>query len=45
MPIDILAGTDAVRAFVDGQLPWRALDELAKAPADWWQQVRRFLLY
>lgn len=45
MPIDILSGTDAVRAFVDGQLPWRALDELAKAPADWWRQVRRFLLY
>lgn len=45
MPIDILSGGTAVRAFVGGQLPWAALDQLAAAPADWWQRVRRFLLY
>jgi uncharacterized protein YbbC (DUF1343 family) len=44
-PIDILAGTRAVRAFVDGELPLRELDTLAAAPTDWWQRVRRFLLY
>jgi uncharacterized protein YbbC (DUF1343 family) len=45
MPIDILAGSDGVRAFVDGQRPLRDLDTLAAPPADWWQRVRRFLLY
>jgi hypothetical protein len=34
-----------VRAFVDGELPLRELDTLAAAPTDWWQRVRRFLLY
>lgn len=45
MPIDILAGSDGVRAFVDGQRPLRDLDTLAAPPPDWWQRVRRFLLY
>ena len=45
MPIDILAGGDGVRAFVDGHRPLRDLDTLASAPSDWWQRVRRFLLY
>lgn len=45
MPIDILAGGPAVREFVDGARPWSELDDLAAAPADWWQRVRRFLLY
>ncbi len=45
MPIDILAGTDSVRAFVEGERSWTQLDALAAAPGDWWQRVRRFLLY
>lgn len=45
MPIDILAGSGAVRSFVDGDRPWRDLEQLAAAPTDWWQRVRRFLLY
>jgi len=45
MPIDILAGSDGVRAFVDGHRPLRDLDTLAAPPPDWWQRVRRFLLY
>ncbi len=45
MPIDILAGTDDVRAFVNGERPLSHLDALAAAPPDWWQRVRRFLLY
>jgi len=45
MPIDILAGGPGVRAFVDGERPLRDLDALAAAPHDWWQRVRRFLLY
>ncbi len=45
MPIDILAGGPQVRAFVQGELPWAQLDALAVTPADWWQRVRRFLLY
>lgn len=45
MPIDILTGGDGVRAFVDGNRPLRDLDTLAAPPADWWQRVRRFLLY
>ncbi len=44
-PIDILSGGDAVRAFVDGELPWSQLDALAAPPADWWQRVHPFLLY
>jgi uncharacterized protein YbbC (DUF1343 family) len=44
-PIDILAGGPGVRQFVDGELPLRELDALARAPSDWWQRVRRFLLY
>lgn len=44
-PIDILAGGDAVRAFVAGDRPLQDLDGLAAPPADWWQRVRRFLLY
>jgi uncharacterized protein YbbC (DUF1343 family) len=45
LPIDILAGSTAVRAFVDGERPLRDLDALAAPPPDWWQRVRRFLLY
>ena len=45
MPIDILAGSSELRAFVDGDRPWKDLDQLAAAPADWWQRARRFLLY
>ena len=45
LPIDILAGSPAVRAFVDGERPLRELDQLAAAPADWQKRVRRFLLY
>jgi uncharacterized protein YbbC (DUF1343 family) len=45
LPIDILAGGTAVRRFVDGELPLRDLDLLAAPPTDWWQRVRRFLLY
>ncbi len=45
LPIDILAGSPAVREFVDGDRPLAALDTLAAPPADWWQRVRRFLLY
>jgi uncharacterized protein YbbC (DUF1343 family) len=45
LPIDILAGGPAVREFVDGERPLAQLDVLAAAPADWWQRVRRFLLY
>jgi uncharacterized protein YbbC (DUF1343 family) len=44
-PIDILAGGPALREFVDGERPWQQLDALAAAPADWWQRVRRILLY
>jgi uncharacterized protein YbbC (DUF1343 family) len=44
-PIDILAGGPDVRGFVDGERPWRDLDAVARAPADWWQQARQFLLY
>jgi uncharacterized protein YbbC (DUF1343 family) len=44
-PIDILAGGVHARAFVDGALPWSQLDAVAAAPGDWWQRVRRFLLY
>jgi uncharacterized protein YbbC (DUF1343 family) len=45
MPIDMLSGSDAVRAFVDGERPLSQLDSLAAPPADWWHRVRRFLLY
>jgi uncharacterized protein YbbC (DUF1343 family) len=45
LPIDILAGGPAVREFVDGERPLSQLDALAAPPADWWQRVRRFLLY
>lgn len=45
MPIDILAGGPAVREFVEGRMPSASLDALATAPSDWWQRVRRFLLY
>jgi uncharacterized protein YbbC (DUF1343 family) len=45
LPIDILAGSPAVREFVDGERPLAQLDTLAAPPADWWQRVRRFLLY
>lgn len=45
LPIDILAGGTDLRAFVDGERPWSDLDALAAAPPDWWQRVRRFLLY
>ncbi|MBL8739270.1 MAG: DUF1343 domain-containing protein [Planctomycetes bacterium] len=45
LPIEILAGGPGVRAFVDGERPLHDLDALAAAPNDWWQRVRRFLLY
>lgn len=45
LPMDILAGSPAVREFVDGERPLRDLDVLAAAPADWLKRVRRFLLY
>jgi uncharacterized protein YbbC (DUF1343 family) len=45
LPIDILAGGPTVRAFVDGELPWSALDELTAAPADWWRRVAASLCY
>ncbi|MBM4062691.1 MAG: DUF1343 domain-containing protein [Planctomycetes bacterium] len=45
LPIDVIAGGTTVRSFVDGERPWSDLDAVAAAPADWWQRVRRFLLY
>lgn len=45
LPIDILAGGTAVREFVDGERPLSQLDALAAPPGDWWQRVRKFLLY
>jgi uncharacterized protein YbbC (DUF1343 family) len=45
LPIDVIAGGPAVREFVDGERPLSQLDALAAPPADWWQRVRRFLLY
>lgn len=45
LPIDILAGSTAVREFVVGERPLQQLDALAAPPGDWWQRVRRFLLY
>jgi hypothetical protein len=45
MPIDILAGSDLVRALVEGQRPWSELDAIAAAPRDWWQRLRALLLY
>jgi uncharacterized protein YbbC (DUF1343 family) len=45
MPIDILAGGDLVRTFVESRRPWSELDAVAAAPADWWQRVRSLLLY
>lgn len=45
MPIDILTGGAAARAFVDGERPWSELDALAGAPIDWWSYVAPFLLY
>ncbi len=45
LPIDILAGQSELRNFVDGERPWRDLEPLTAAPSDWWQRVRRFLLY
>ncbi|HEX6811844.1 MAG TPA: DUF1343 domain-containing protein [Planctomycetota bacterium] len=45
MPIDILAGSELVRAFVDGGRPWAELESIAAAPADWWQRAKPFLLY
>lgn len=44
-PIDILGGSTAVREFVDGERPLHQLDALAAPPPDWWQRVRRLLLY
>lgn len=45
LPIDVLAGGSAVREFVDGERPLHHLDALAAPPGDWWQRVRKFLLY
>ncbi|HEX5052033.1 MAG TPA: DUF1343 domain-containing protein [Planctomycetota bacterium] len=45
MPIDILTGGPTVRTFIDRNRPWAELDALARAPADWWQRVRKHLLY
>lgn len=44
-PIDILAGSAAVREFVHGERPLAQLDALAAPPGDWWRRVRKFLLY
>jgi uncharacterized protein YbbC (DUF1343 family) len=45
LPIDVITGGTAVREFVDGERPLAQLDALAAPPPDWWQRVRRFLLY
>ncbi len=45
LPIDVIAGGSAVREFVDGERPLAQLDALAAPPPDWWQRVRRLLLY
>ncbi len=45
MPIDILSGGTAVRTWVGNSGRWQELDQLAATPADWWQSVRRWLLY
>jgi uncharacterized protein YbbC (DUF1343 family) len=45
LPIDILGGGPEVREFVDGERPRQDLAAIAAPPTDWWQQVRRFLLY
>ncbi|MEO6594929.1 MAG: DUF1343 domain-containing protein [Planctomycetota bacterium] len=45
MPIDILTGGSGVRTFVERNRSWSELDALAKAPPDWWQRVRKYLLY
>jgi uncharacterized protein YbbC (DUF1343 family) len=44
-PIDILAGGPALRAFVDGELPWRDLEQVTAAPDDWWRTAAPCLLY
>jgi uncharacterized protein YbbC (DUF1343 family) len=44
-PIDILAGSAAVREFVTGERSLQQLDAIAAPPPDWWQRVRKFLLY
>jgi len=45
LPIDILAGDERARRFVDGELEWSQLDDVTQAPADWWQRCRAHLLY
>jgi len=44
-PIDILAGGNATRQWIDRLGSWHLLDELALAPADWWTRARPQLLY
>ena len=45
MPIDVLSGGAALRAFVDGGGSWADLDAVTAAPTDWWQQAAPALLY
>ncbi|MCB9877303.1 MAG: DUF1343 domain-containing protein [Planctomycetes bacterium] len=45
MPIDILAGGPSLRAFVDGELPWSALDAVTDAPNDWFATCEPDLIY
>ncbi|MFO1077864.1 MAG: DUF1343 domain-containing protein [Planctomycetota bacterium] len=45
MPIDILSGGPALRAFVAGERPWSELGAVTAAPRDWWSQAAPFLLY
>jgi uncharacterized protein YbbC (DUF1343 family) len=44
-PIDVLTGNDAVRRWVERGDSWNELETLAAPPADWWQRVRKWLLY
>jgi uncharacterized protein YbbC (DUF1343 family) len=44
-PIDILSGSSALRTWIESFGPWSELEALTAAPADWWQRVRRLLLY
>jgi uncharacterized protein YbbC (DUF1343 family) len=45
MPIDVLTGGDQVRRWVGDWGSWSVLDQLAAAPDDWWNSVRKWLLY
>ena len=45
MPIDILTGSAAARAWVDGDADAATLDGLADAPQGWWPATAPHLLY